>query len=156
MKLRIVTPTRKVVDIDGVVSVRAEDASGSFGIREGHTDFLTVLSVSVISWRGADGAEAFAAVRGGVLETRGGSSVEIATRDAVKGDNFDALRDDVLTRFRKDTEFEELSRTASAKLSLALIRQLQRYLEAGRLRVSSGAPLGDDVPVAGFSEGSPL
>lgn len=155
MKLRIVTPTRKVVEVDGVTSIRAEDASGGFGIKQGHTDFLTVLTVCVISWKNADGSEAYAALRGGVLEARGGDTVEIATRDAVTGANFDVLRDDVLKRFRSETEFEELSRTASAKLSLALIRQLQFYLEAGRIRVPAGARMCEDGISAGSSERAP-
>ena len=50
MKLRITDPTAILVDTD-VRSVRAEDASGSFGILSGHADFLTVLGVSIVSWR---------------------------------------------------------------------------------------------------------
>ena len=42
MKLRIVTPLSVVVDEDGVQALRAEDASGGFGILRGHADFLPV------------------------------------------------------------------------------------------------------------------
>ena len=42
-----------------VVSVRAEDASGSFGILPGHADFLTSLAPSVVRWRRRDGRAAF-------------------------------------------------------------------------------------------------
>lgn len=143
MRLRIVTPMRKVVDIDRVASVRAEDATGAFGVLPGHADFLTVLSVSIVSWRKDDGQEAYAAVRGGILETSG-DIVEIATRGAVASESLPALREDVLARFRKEADLEEISRTASAKLSLALIRQLQKYLEAGRLRVSAARHRAED------------
>ncbi len=43
MRLRIVTPLSVVVDDDNVVSVRAEDATGGFGIMAHHADFLTVV-----------------------------------------------------------------------------------------------------------------
>ena len=61
-----------VADHDDVVSVRAEDASGSFGILPGHADLLTVLTPSVVAWRHADGRPGWCAVRRGVLTVRGG------------------------------------------------------------------------------------
>lgn len=137
MRLRIVTPMRQMVEIEDVVSLRAEDETGSFGIRVGHTDFLTVLAVSVISWKTGSGEEGHAAVRGGVLQARGGQTIEVATRDAVFGASLSELHTDVLERFRHDAKLEELSKSASAKLNFAVIGQLQKYLEAGRLRVSS-------------------
>jgi F-type H+-transporting ATPase subunit epsilon len=63
MRLVITTPTGIVVDNCGVASVRTEDASGSFGILDGHADFLTVLSVCVVSWREKNGVQGFCAVR---------------------------------------------------------------------------------------------
>jgi ATP synthase protein I len=81
MRLRIVTPLSVVVDEDAD-SLRAEDASGSFGIRPGHAPFLTALAVSIVSWKTA-GLERFCALRGGVLTVTGGSTVAIATREAV-------------------------------------------------------------------------
>ena len=54
MRLLITTPTAVIVDEQHVVAVRAEDESGSFGILNGHADYLTALTVSVVSWRHAD------------------------------------------------------------------------------------------------------
>ena len=50
MRLRIITPLSVVVDEDGVLALRAEDATGSFGILPRHADFLTSLAISVVSW----------------------------------------------------------------------------------------------------------
>ena len=72
MKLRIVTPLSVVVDADDVVSLRAEDATGSFGILPGHADFLTSLAISVVTWRSSGGTPQFCAVRRGVLSIVGG------------------------------------------------------------------------------------
>ena len=80
MRLVITTPTGIVVDNCGVASVRTEDASGSFGILDGHADFLTVLSVCVVSWREKNGVQGFCAVRRGTLAVRNGSEISIATR----------------------------------------------------------------------------
>ncbi len=54
MKLLITTPTAVVINAQDVAAVRAEDESGSFGILNGHADFLTALTVSVVSWHNAD------------------------------------------------------------------------------------------------------
>ena len=54
MRLLITTPTAVVIDDPNVVAVRAEDESGSFGILNGHADFLTALTVSVVSWHCTD------------------------------------------------------------------------------------------------------
>jgi F-type H+-transporting ATPase subunit epsilon len=135
VKLRIVTPMQKVVEVNDVAAIRAEDETGAFGLLPGHEDFLTVLSVSVISWKAENGDEGHAAVRGGVMQVRGGDTVDVATRDAISGVSLSVLRSDVLERFRREAKLEELSKTASAKLNLAVIRQLQKYLEAGRMRI---------------------
>ena len=60
MRLLITTPTAVVIDEQDVVAVRAEDESGSFGILNGHADFLTALTVSVVSWHNADDRRDFA------------------------------------------------------------------------------------------------
>ena len=87
MKLVVSTPLEIVVEDDDVAHVRAEDASGAFGILRGHADFLTALSVSVLSWRDLRGRERHVALRGGVLEVRDGERVEVASREAVAGDD---------------------------------------------------------------------
>ncbi len=45
MRLRITTPLAVVIDEDAVLALRAEDASGSFGIQPLHADFLTSLAI---------------------------------------------------------------------------------------------------------------
>ena len=89
MRLVIATPTGIVIDNRDVASTRAEDASGSFGILDGHADFLTALSVCVVSWREKNGAQRFCAVRRGTLAVRNGSEVSIATREALVGDDLE-------------------------------------------------------------------
>lgn len=140
MKLLVATPLTVVVDAEDVDHVRAEDDSGAFGIRPGHGDFVTVLSISVLSWRDRRGAEHHIAVRGGVLSVRDGQVVEVAARDAVGEDTLQALGDAVLDRFRADARNETEARLSSARLHVAAMRQMQRYLEAGRRSVPQGEP----------------
>ena len=153
MRLLVTTPVSVVVDAGDVSSIRAEDETGAFGILPRHADFLTVLAISVISWHDRAGREHHVAVRGGVLTVRGGDLVEVATREAVGEDTLEKLGEAVLNRFSAEAEEEEEVRTSTAKLHLAVIRQLQRYLEAGRQITPQGSPPSLRPTPAPFGQG---
>jgi len=140
MRLLITTPAELVVDVDDVRHVRAEDETGAFGILPGHADFLTVLEVSVITWRDAHGGLHHVAVRGGLLTVRGGTVVEIATREAIGEESLAALGDAVLERFRAESAAESAARVSTAQLHMATMRQIERFLESGQRPVPIGTP----------------
>ncbi len=127
MRLLISDPTRVVVDTD-VVSVRAEDDTGCFGILPGHADLLTVLIPSVVAWRGPDGGTRWCAVRRGVLTVRGGDEIAIATRQAQPGDNLDVLEHEVLAQYRAEADAERVARVAATRLHMQAIRRIVRAL----------------------------
>jgi len=132
MRLRILTPLAVVVDEAGLRSLRAEDASGSFGILPRHADFLTSLAISVVRWQGAGGERRCCAVRRGLLTVTGGQDVTIATREAVTGDDPETLAETVLARFRADLEAEKSDRVETTRLHLNAIRQIMRQLRPER------------------------
>jgi len=112
--------------------VRAEDSTGAFGIQSGHTEFVTRLAVSVLTWRNAGGAEHHVAVRGGVLLVRGGRMVEVATREAVVGEDLDELERAVLGRMREAAQAEAKARTRATQLHASVVRYLYRYVRGER------------------------
>ena len=128
MKLTIATPLEIIVEVDGITALRAEDATGSFGILPGHADFLTSLSISVTGWTGADGIRHYCAVRQGVLSVSHGKAIAIATREAIAGDDIETLDQTVLARFRADLDTERTERVESTRLQLNAIRQIMRRL----------------------------
>lgn len=138
MRLLITTPTNVVIDRRDVVAVRAEDESGGFGILTGHADFMTALSVSVVSWREIDNRQRFCAVRRGVLSVSNGDEVAIATREAILGDDLDRLEEVVLMQFRDALEAERDARTESLQLRMKAIRQIMRYLRPERPEAFGG------------------
>ena len=132
MKLRIVTPLAVVIDEDNIRALRAEDATGGFGVLPGHADFLTSLTISIVSWERENGARRYCAVRRGVLSVDGGREIAIATREAAPGDDIATLDQTVLARFRADVETERIERTESTRLHLDAIRRIMRNLRPGR------------------------
>jgi F-type H+-transporting ATPase subunit epsilon len=99
MRLRIITPLSVVMDEDGIRALRAEDATGSFGILPGHADFLTSLGISVVSWKSRDETQHYCAISHGALLVTAGRDIAIATREAVTGDNLATSHDHIGTRF---------------------------------------------------------
>jgi F-type H+-transporting ATPase subunit epsilon len=128
MRLRIVTPLSVVIDEDGVLALRADDATGSFGILPGHADFLTSLAISVVSWESSNGMRHYCAVRRGVLSVSGGHDIAIATREAIPGDNLVILDETVLARFRVELDTERTEHVESTRLHLNAIRQIMSHL----------------------------
>jgi F-type H+-transporting ATPase subunit epsilon len=129
MRLRIITPLSVVLDED-VDSLRAEDASGSFGILPGHATFVTALTISIVSWRKAE-TERFCALRGGVMTVGEASTVDIATREAVPGDDLATLDGDVLARFQSDADRERIEHVETMRLQFNAIRHMVSRLKSG-------------------------
>jgi len=132
MRLQVITPLEIAVDADDVASVRAEDATGAFGVFPQHADFVTDLAVSVVTWFEKAGVERRIAVRGGVLRVEHGDFVQIATRQAIGGDTLDALGAAVLDKLREEADAESEARVSTTRLYVGLVRQIERYIEAGR------------------------
>ena len=142
LHLKITTPSDVMVDSGDVRSVRAEDASGGFGVLPGHADLLTVLSDSVVRWRDATGRERYCAVRGGVLSVAAGQRVTLACRQAVVGDDLDKLNAQVAAMRAAEVDTARRSRVEQTRLHARAVRQLMRYL-----RPASGA-----APAAAVAE----
>ncbi|MBY8975875.1 F0F1 ATP synthase subunit epsilon [Rhodobacteraceae bacterium NNCM2] len=127
--MRIVTPLSVVLDKQ-IDSLRAEDPTGSFGILPGHAPMLTTLTVSIVSWK--EGlVERFCAVRGGTLTVTGRTEIAIATREAVLGDDLTTLDQQVLARFRAETDAEKVENVEAIRLQMNVIRQMITRLKPG-------------------------
>jgi F-type H+-transporting ATPase subunit epsilon len=131
VRLRIITPLELVVDEVAVSAVRAEDATGSFGLLAGHANFLTSLAVSVVEWKRIDGTRRYCAVRRGMLSVSGGTDVAVATREAIANDDLETLDATVLARFRADIELERSERFETIQLQLSAIRRIVSQFQPG-------------------------
>jgi F-type H+-transporting ATPase subunit epsilon len=135
MALKITTPLQVVVEAADVASLRAEDASGGFGIQPGHVDFMTVLSSGVVRWRGAAGPWQFCAVLGGVMLVEGGRAIRIACREAVIGDDLHGLETRINAQKDAQAEAARSKRAQAARLHTRAIRQIM-----GRMATTGASP----------------
>ena len=139
MRLLITYPGGIAVDEPDIIAVRAEDASGRFGILEHHADLITALEASVVSWCRADGSERHCAVRRGVLIVENGCQVSIATREAVVDPDLSRLETSVIAEFRRHEATEREARVASARMELQAMREILRYLRPDRMPLENGS-----------------
>ncbi len=128
MRLLITTPSAVAADFDDIAAVHAEDESGEFGILPHHADFVTALALSVVGWRHLDGRRGYCAVRGGLLTVNGGKEAAIATREAILGDDLQALEAVVQGRLASSAEDERRARTRTEQLRIQAIRRIIGYL----------------------------
>jgi F-type H+-transporting ATPase subunit epsilon len=131
LHLTIATPMGVLIDALEITALRAEDASGSFGIRPGHADLLTVLTPSVLRWRTPDQITHFCAVPGGVLHVTAGRVVSIACREAVPGAALATLEQDVHAMRERHLEAVRQARVEQTRLHAQTVRQLLKYLRPG-------------------------
>ena len=144
LRLTIATPAAVLVDTADVRSVRAEDASGAFGVLPGHADLLTVLPPSVVRWTNAGETTRYCALSGGVLTVSGGHRVAIACRRGVIGDDLTALQEVIAAQRAAELDVDRRARVEQTRLHTRALRQLMRYLRP------HGQPLGDgDTPFGG-------
>ncbi len=136
LRLVISTPTALLVDVAEVGSLRAEDASGGFGVLPGHAEFVTALADHVLRWRGADGHAHYCAVRGGVMTVRGGATVRVACRHGVLGDDLAKLEAEVRATAAARAAGESRARVEQTRLHAYAVRQLVRYLRPAGLTES--------------------
>jgi F-type H+-transporting ATPase subunit epsilon len=142
LDLTISTPLDVVVSHAAASSVRAEDASGSFGIRPGHADFITLLPPSVVRWTTPDGVPCYCAVDDGVMTVSGGSTVAIACREAILGDSLEQLERDVRRVRASQLDLERRERVEAVRLHAQAVRQMLRFLRGPVV------PDGEAVPMA--------
>ncbi|ATG48596.1 F0F1 ATP synthase subunit epsilon [Celeribacter ethanolicus] len=140
LELTITTPMEVLVDHLPVRSLRAEDASGSFGILPGHSDVLTVLTASVLRWKTAEGQAGFCAVGPGLLTVSGGDRVDIACRKAIPGEALEVLEQEVRHFKQGETEADRQARVEQMRLHANAVRQMMRFLRPDRPGVLDHPP----------------
>ncbi len=129
MRLKIVTPSEIVVDVDARRIVAAAP-NGAFGVLPRHADYVSQLKPGVLTYETAAGVERYVGVYGGTL-VKCGDEVLISARDAVESDQLDRLQ----ARIRKSVDaFEEQerhARAALARLEAGIVRRFIDLEQAG-------------------------
>jgi F-type H+-transporting ATPase subunit epsilon len=131
LQLRIVTPSRKLVD-ERVREVTAPGTVGEFGVLPDHVAFLTTLEIGTMSYRTEHGQRRIA-VRGGFAEVLDNVMTVLAD-DAVFGEDVNAAAAQTDLR----TAEAELQQLSPPDEGFAAADATRRWARA-RLESASGA-----------------
>ena len=126
MNLKILIPTEVLIDRE-VTKVIAEAANGYFCLLPHHIDFVTALVPGILSFSTTTETETFVAVDEGIL-VKCDREVLVSTRNAIKGNNLETLKQNVAEQFQRLDEKEKLTRSALAQFEAVMIR---RFKELG-------------------------
>ena len=129
MRVRVFTPTEVVLDRE-VAHVTVEDLTGSLGVRPRHAPLVTPLVAGIVTAREAGGAETYVAVNRGVMKVNN-DLVEIATRQAVAGDDLAHLENTVLASFEKEADADRVNHVAFERMRLSFMRNVLGFERAG-------------------------
>ena len=129
MNLKVLLPSEIFIEQE-VNKVTAEAANGSFCMLPHHIDFVASLVPGLFSYEGADGVQVVLAMDEGVV-IKQGADVLVSTRNAVRGQDMETLRQVVEEQFQEMDEREKKARTAAAKLEADLVRRFMELKEHG-------------------------
>ena len=129
MKLKILLPAEVMLE-EEVTKVVAEAENGSFCLLPHHTDFTATLAPGIFSFTTASGVEALLAMDTGAL-VKQGEKVLVSTRNAIRAEDLERLKQVVETQYQVLDEREKMARSASARLEADLVR---RFMELNQTR----------------------
>lgn len=130
MRLEVTIPAQVCLDVK-VGRIVAEAPDGHFGILPNHGDFVTELVPGILVYEMDEGTERFVALHSGML-VKCGEHVSVATRNAIRGDDLEWLRERVEQEFRQQDDDERAARAALARLEAGMIRRFRDLESLGR------------------------
>ncbi|MBW2644894.1 MAG: ATP synthase F1 subunit epsilon [Deltaproteobacteria bacterium] len=128
--IKIFTPAQTILD-EEILSLIAEDRSGYFGIEAGHINLLTVLTPTILKYKNRDGKEQYVAVNGGILKVEN-SSVTIAAREAVAGEDMARLEEILSLEMAKEDADERMTRVSLERIGIMMMRNFLSFERVGR------------------------
>ncbi|MEO7642101.1 MAG: F0F1 ATP synthase subunit epsilon [Ramlibacter sp.] len=126
MHLKVLLPSRILLDVAGVSRIVAESQDGSFGLLPHRRDCVTALVPGILAYTSEGDGEVFVAVDEGVL-VKFGDEVRVAVRRASSGTDLGRLREAVQHDYLKRDALERSARAATRKLESGFVGRFARF-----------------------------
>lgn len=124
MRLKVLLPGEVLIDVKAS-KIIAEAENGWFCLEPKHIDFVSALVPGLLTYVTEQGVEMFVGIDEGIL-VKCGAEVRVSTREAVLGDDPNALKASMLNRCGNLDEHDRCARTVLARLESGLAK---RFLE---------------------------
>jgi F-type H+-transporting ATPase subunit epsilon len=109
--------------IDGVTSLVARDASGSFGILPGHARTITLVEAGLLRFRRGIDAWEYAACSGGLLYVQA-EAVHVCTGRFLLDTDYGRISTALETLFKTEAESIKVQRSSVARMEEEMLRRL--------------------------------
>ena len=116
--------------VPAVVSLVAQDASGSFGIQAGHEDFMTALGFGLARYRSGVDDWRYLALPGGILRVANGE-VWLFTRRYLEGSDYQLLGEMLDSQLRAEEEALREMHVSLQQMEQQLLRRLWELEQRG-------------------------
>ncbi|MGD9843219.1 MAG: F0F1 ATP synthase subunit epsilon [Steroidobacteraceae bacterium] len=126
MNLKILLPSQKFSESNGVSSIVAETQSGSFGILPRRLDCVAALTPGILIYQSESAGEVIVAVDEGVL-IKTGSTVLVSVRRALGGTSLSSLREAVEQEFLALDQQSKVLRSVMAKLESGFLHRFVAF-----------------------------
>ncbi|MCK9607074.1 MAG: F0F1 ATP synthase subunit epsilon [Methylomonas sp.] len=121
MQLKVLLPSEVLVDI-AVTKVIAEAENGWFCLEPRHVDFVSALVPGLLRYITREGVEMFLGIDEGIL-VKCGPQVRVSTREAVVGDDPEALKAAMQARGSAHDEHDRYARSVLARLEAGVAKR---------------------------------
>lgn len=122
MTVQVRTPTRLVLDVAGIYSVRYETIDGCRTLEPRHLDGVDALSPGILTLTTASGEQTAAAVDEGIL-VKAGQAVTIAVRHVIPARGKSSLRQALREELARIRNTEADLRAALASLESRFLKE---------------------------------
>ncbi len=124
LTLKVLLPTEVLIDRK-VTKVNAEAENGHFCLLPNHIDFVAALVPGILSFQIAETKEeVFLAVNEGIL-VKCDREILVSTRNAIRGEDLETLKQTVTEQFEVLDEKEKLTRSALAQFEANMMRDFR-------------------------------
>lgn len=129
MRFKVYSPTAVILEAD-VSKVEAEGIDGFFTLLPRHTDFISALKQSILSYTKSDGAVSYIACDKGVLVKKG-EAVSLSTKLAILDDDLKHLEYLIETDFKAMEQQRKEVNLTMARLEVGLAKGLNTLKNGG-------------------------
>ena len=129
MRFKVFSPIEVVLDVE-ISKVEAEGIDGFFTLLPRHTDFITALRQSILSYTKPTGDVSYIACDRGVLVKKG-AEVRLSTKLAILDDNLSHLEHVIDTDFKEMEQQRKEINSTMARLEVGLAKGLNTLKQGG-------------------------
>jgi len=126
MRLKIVTASKTLVDLENITQVNIPGIDGILGILPGHINIITPLQIGILEYKTTENEKKVIAIKGGIAKVKADYILILADEAEIS--------DNLIKEQIEESIAKAESKIASDKLEYTELIQLEKQLRYERLK----------------------